>query len=94
MQVRLEVLGAILTMIAPFIFHYLLQTEIKMRDIVLIMSGIILLGIIPVIDFGAFNKYLNMLPRAWLVRSIVIISIMIFGAFQFFFIRSKRKRVK
>jgi HAD superfamily hydrolase (TIGR01509 family) len=90
--VKLEVLGAILTMIAPFIFHYLLQTELKIRNITLIMSGVILLGIIPVIDFGAIDKYLSLVPRTWLVRSTVIIAIVILGAWQFLYIRSKRGR--
>ncbi len=82
-----EVLGAILTMIAPFIFHFLLQTELKMRNIILIMSGIILLGVLPVIDFGVIDKYLRLLPRAWLVWLTVIMAVLVLGSLLFFILK-------
>ena len=89
---RIEVLGAILAMIAPFIFHYLLQTKLKMRYIVLIMACIIMLCVVTIIDLSTVAKYLSSLPRIWLIRFAAFAVILIFGVWQYFYIRRKRGR--
>lgn len=88
---RLEVLGAILAMIAPFVFHFLLQTGLRMRDIILIMIGIALLSIMPAMDFPLLNQWLGQISPNLIIKSTLILAIVILALWQ---LNHRRKRSK
>jgi uncharacterized membrane protein YidH (DUF202 family) len=81
--VKLEILGAILAMIAPFVFHWLLQTRLRMRDIALIMLGIALLSVVPAIHLIAPNNFVQHIPPSLLVKSTLVLAVIILAVWQY-----------
>ena len=89
---KLEILGAILAMIAPFLFHFLLQTRLRMRDILLIMFGIALLSIVPALHLTALNNLVHHLPPSLLVKSTLLLAVIMLVVWQYNHWRNVRKK--
>lgn len=89
---RLEILGAIFAMIAPFVFHFLLQTDLRMSIIILIMVGIALLSVAPAVDFTALNHWAGQLPPNLPVIVTLVLAVIIPAAWQYNHWRKRAKR--
>jgi hypothetical protein len=85
-------LGAILAIIAPVLFHFLLQTNIRMRDIGLIMISIVFLSIIPALDFVPLENLVRHLPPNVLVKATLFLAVTILAIWRLIYLRNKRKK--